>query len=380
MSKLQVLVFIDWYLPGFKAGGPVRSLANLVDHLRDRIDFHIVTTDTDYTEHKPYPNVVPDQWTTLPGSERVWYASRSGVNAETWKRLLSEKQWDTVYINGLYSRWFSIRPLMLLKGSKQRRVVAVRGMLAHGMMKHGALKKRAFLFTMRMLGAYKNVVFQATNAEEVEDVKKWIASDAEVHLVPNLARKLTTAWPAQRSKNAGELRLVSVARIAKEKNTLFAIERLRHATGSLTLDLFGPIYDEVYWSACQKAIAALPPNVRVVHRGTVGPNDVGTLFTGYHALFMPSEGENFGHTMIEALVMGLPLLISDRTPWRKLHEVNAGWDLPLEDPGAFESKIEDLLGMDQTGFIGLSTGAFELGRRYLADPAPIERSFSLLCP
>lgn len=380
MSKPQVLVFIDWYLPGFKAGGPVRSLANLVDHLRDRIDFHIVTTDTDYTENKPYPNVVPDQWTVLPGGERVWYASRSGVNADVWKRLLAEKRWDTVYINGLYSRSFSIRPLLLLKGSDQRRVVAVRGMLAHGMMKHGALKKRGFLFAMRMLGAYKKVVFQATNAEEEQDVRKWIARDAEVDLVPNLGRKLFATAPPERTKQSGELRLVSVARIAREKNTLFAIERLRRATGKVSFDLFGPIYDTAYWGACQQAITQLPANVTVMHKGTVDPDQVGALFTQYHALFMPSEGENFGHTMIEALAAGLPLLISDRTPWRELRAASAGWDLPLEDPRAFEKTIEALLVLDQNGFIGLSAGAFALGKRYLADPSPIQQSLSLLCP
>ena len=72
MKRPQVLVFIDWYLPGFRAGGPVRSLANLVDHLRDRVDFHIVTTDTDYTQERPYPHVEPDRWAVQPGGEGVW--------------------------------------------------------------------------------------------------------------------------------------------------------------------------------------------------------------------------------------------------------------------------------------------------------------------
>ncbi|MBK8949965.1 MAG: hypothetical protein IPM68_14270 [Flavobacteriales bacterium] len=58
--------------------------------------------------------------------------------------------------------------------------MAVRGMLAVGMMKHGALKKRAFLAVMRMLGCYRGVVFQATNTEEVEDVKRWMGRDVEV--------------------------------------------------------------------------------------------------------------------------------------------------------------------------------------------------------
>jgi len=28
-DKKKILVFIDWYLPGYKAGGPVRSMANI---------------------------------------------------------------------------------------------------------------------------------------------------------------------------------------------------------------------------------------------------------------------------------------------------------------------------------------------------------------
>ncbi|CAN5434615.1 hypothetical protein BH10BAC1_BH10BAC1_14720 [soil metagenome] len=32
MAKKKVLIFIDWYLPGYKAGGPRQSVANLVAH------------------------------------------------------------------------------------------------------------------------------------------------------------------------------------------------------------------------------------------------------------------------------------------------------------------------------------------------------------
>ncbi|MBL7985428.1 MAG: glycosyltransferase family 4 protein, partial [Flavobacteriales bacterium] len=332
MPKPRVLVLIDWYSPGFKAGGPVRSMVNLVEHLRDRIDFHIVTTDTDYTEHVPYPDVVVDQWVTRAGGEQVWYSSRKRMGRALWKRLLNERSWDTVYINGMYSWWFSIWPLWCLRGSAQRRVVAVRGMLAAGMMEHGALKKRVFLHLMRMLGCYKGVQFQATNAEEVADVHRWIGPDARVHLVPNLGRKPQALTAGSLAKEAGTLRLVSVARIAVEKNTRFAIEQLHGLNGTVTFDLYGPIYDQAYWTACQEAIAALPANISVRYQGTVAADAVPSLLRTYHALFMPSQGENFGHTMVEALAAGLPLLISDRTPWKNLRQQNAGWDLPLEEP------------------------------------------------
>lgn len=377
MPKPQVLVFIGWYSPGFKAGGPVRSLVNMVDHLRDRVDFHIVTSDTDYTEEMPYTGITPDTWTTMPGGERVWYASRNTRNSVTWKRLLRERVWDAVYVNGIYAWAFSILPLWLLRGSAQKRVVAVRGMLASGMMKHGALKKRVFLAVMRLLGCYKGVRFQATNAEEVEDVKRWILPHVDVQEVPNLARKLVATAPPTRRKRPGELRLISVARIAVEKNTLFAIECLNGLSGDITFDLYGPVYDQVYWHRCQQAIAALPPNVKVTYRGVMDPEKVPSLFTGSHALFMPSQGENFGHSMAEALAAGLPLLISDRTPWKELEAQQAGWDLPLDSTAPFTRAIQVLAQADQQGYDRWSAGAFALGRRYLNDPGTVERSLAL---
>lgn len=377
MSKPAVLVFIDWYAPGFKAGGPVRSMVNMVDHLRDRVDFHIVTTDTDYTETVPYPGIVPDRWTTLPGGEQVWYASAQRIDSATWKRLLATRTWDAVYINGMYSRWFSIMPLWLLRGTAQRRIVAVRGMLAHGMMRHGAMKKRLFLTAMRGLGCYAGVTFQATNATEVDDVRRWVGPNATVHLVPNLARKSAGLERPVRTKRSGELRLLSVARIAVEKNTLFAIERLQDMEGDITFDLYGPIYDARYWQRCQEAIAALPPNVKVRHKGVVDPERVPELLADHHALYMPSQGENFGHAMAEALATGLPLLISDRTPWRGLVEQHAGWDLPLEEPVAFTQAVQQLVRADQATYDAWSAGAFVLGARYLEDHATVERTLAM---
>lgn len=376
--KPQVLVFISWYAPGFKAGGPVRSLVNLVDHLRDRIDFHIVTSDTDYTEASPYPGIPTDSWTTLPGGERVWYASAAKANATAWRALIHDRKWDAVYINGIYAWAFSILPLWLLRGSAQRRVVAVRGMLAKGMMVHGGLKKRVFLSVMRMLGCYRGVEFQATNAEEVEDVRNWVDANAEVHLVPNLGRKTTTVAPVARAKQPGMLRLVSVARIAVEKNTLFAIECLHGLEGDVTFDLYGPIYDQAYWQRCQAAIGELPANVKVNYKGVIDAEKVPVLFQDYHALFMPSQGENFGHTMAEALAAGLPLLISDRTPWRNLRTAEAGWDLPLEDQGLFKQALGELVQADHKRSEPWRRGALALAERYLSDPANVERSYALL--
>lgn len=377
MTKPQVLVFIDWYKPFYKAGGPVRSLVNLVDHLHDEVDFHIVTDDRDYTANSSPASLQRDQWTTQDKGERVWYASPQGRARSRWTALLAERKWDVVYINGMWSRWSTLLPLWLLRGSTQRRVVAVRGMLASGVMQQKNALKRAVLLAMRMAGCFKGVEYQATNAEEVEDVKRWIGRDVLVHLVPNLGRKLERSAPAHATKKAGELRLVSVGRIAQEKNTLFAIERLAKLQGKVRFDLYGTVYDEAYWQRCQAAIAALPRNIQVQWHGEVAPERVPDILAAAHVIFMPSVGENFGHTMLEALSVGRPLLVSDRTPWKDLVRQQAGWDLPLDQVQHFEVVLQQMVGMGEENYAVLAQGAWALAERWHSQGEARSRTIAL---
>lgn len=60
----------------------------------------------------------------------------------------------------------------------------------------------------------------------------------------------------------------------------------------------------------------------------------------YDLFFLPTLGENFGHVIAEALSSGLPVLISDTTPWRDLAEKSLGWDIPLNEVDRFAECIE----------------------------------------
>lgn len=380
MSKPAILLFVDWYRPGFKGGGPVRSMINLVEHLGDRADLHIVTADTDYASTAPYPGIVPDRWTTLPTGEQVWYASAKGRTRAVWKQLLHARPWSVVYVNGMFSPWYSIMPLWLMNGSRQRRIVAPRGMLLPGPMSQGALKKHAYLALARGMGLFTNVEFQATSADEVLSVRRLVNRYATVHEVGNLARRSDGGSVPKRTKSAGEARLIDVVRIATEKNVHLIIEAMRGVKGRITLDLYGPVFHEAYWEQCKAAMATLPPEARVHYHGAVPSGEVPQLMAGdHHALCMPNEGDNFGHTMLEALSAGLPLLISDRTPWRNLRERRAGWDLPLEQGAApFTAAMQQLVDMEQEAYDALVSGAFAIGNDYLNDPVPVEDTATML--
>jgi glycosyltransferase involved in cell wall biosynthesis len=373
MKKPKVLVLIDWYKPFFKAGGPVRSMVNLVEHLHKKIDFHIVTGDRDYMDDRSPDSLRKNGWVMGDQAEKIWYSSPQARSLRNWMGLLASADWDVIYINGLYSKWSSVIPLWLLRKSKMRRIVAVRGMLAKGPMSQSGFKKRVFIQAMKITGSFKDVEFQATNEEEVKDIQKWIGRGAKIHLIPNLPRWINAARPAPVTKRSGKLHLISPARIAEEKGTHFAIQRLAKLKGEVRFDLHGTVYDQGYWAKCQVAIAALPPNIKVELKGQLDNKEVMERIANAHVLYMPSTGENFGHAMLEALSVGRPLLISDRTPWRKLEEQQAGWDLPLENPGRFEEVLQKLVNMDQQAFQELCKGAFAVANRTLNDQEAVKK-------
>ena len=57
-----ILATIDYYLPGYKGGGPLQALANMVSRLGDTWEFKIVTRDRDLGDASAYPGVPEGCW------------------------------------------------------------------------------------------------------------------------------------------------------------------------------------------------------------------------------------------------------------------------------------------------------------------------------
>jgi hypothetical protein len=96
--KPIILCFADYYLPGHKAGGPIRSVANLVDVFYSEFDFLIVARDRDFLDAEPFPDVLIDQWNNV-GNAKVFYASPKMLSVRGIYRLLNETPHDALYLN-----------------------------------------------------------------------------------------------------------------------------------------------------------------------------------------------------------------------------------------------------------------------------------------
>ncbi|WP_029236294.1 hypothetical protein [Vibrio coralliilyticus] len=72
---MKVLVFTNHYLPGYKAGGPIKSISNLCDELKDKVNINVVTTNHDFNDSRPYSNINFDEPVSLNGY-KVTYMSK----------------------------------------------------------------------------------------------------------------------------------------------------------------------------------------------------------------------------------------------------------------------------------------------------------------
>ena len=377
-----VLVPADYYLPGWKAGGALRSLASLVAHLQDEFAFRIVTHDHDWTEKDPYPGVMPNEWTRLEGADVLYLLPRA-THPVTLLRILRSETYDVLYLHSLFSGTMTVSPLIFRRLGLIPNVpivLAPRGQLSPGALSIRKWKKRAFLALARRLGLYDDVIWQASTPYEAEEIRRHFDRDptrvARLVIAPDLAT-LNAAAPPSTNKRAGELRAVWLSRISPKKNLLGAFDILSGVGSRVVLDVYGPIEDEAHWRECRTRMENLPSEVSVSYRGSLPYPDVLPTLARYDLFLFPSLGENFGHVILEALAAGCPVLTSDETAFRDLAAAGVGWALPLRDVDAFRARIRDCIAMDRAERDRIAQRAVEFARGYLHDERSVEANRAL---
>jgi glycosyltransferase involved in cell wall biosynthesis len=345
----KILVATGYYLPGFKGGGPIRSLSNLVDRLGDEFAFQVVTRDRDSGDTLPYRGS-DERSGCIVGKARVFYLAppaRSFSNLRTMLRMLDP---DVLYLNSFFSVPFAVKLLVLhwLGAIRPRPViVAPRGEFSPGALAIKPLRKRLYIAVVRLLGICRSVVWQASSLLEREDIRHVLGKDVRVVVAPDLPAPASHdgGWQPCAEQRPGRLRILFLSRISPIKNLHGALALIDGVAGEIQLNIYGPVKDAGYWKECRRLIAGLPANIRVEYRGAIPHDQVGRVFGEHDLLFLPSLGENFGHVIIESLQAGCPVLISDRTPWRGLEQEGAGWDLSLDQPRFFQAALERCLAM-----------------------------------
>lgn len=320
---MVIVIFTPWFPPGFTAGGPVQSLSNLVNQKWDCIKYYVITGHRDLQDD--LLNVeATDQW--LPFNERtkVMYLS-SGIRIIGVLRQLRKLKPDLFFITGIYSPVFTVFPL-LFSGSRDF-IISPRGMLHPPALRKKWFKKKGFLYFLRFLLRFRNVSFHATDAVEQEHILSALGSKMKVNIAQNIP---VIHDPFLFPKERGSLQLITIALIGPMKNHIVVLEALKKIKTDVHYHIYGPVLAPSYWERCEAIIASLPLNVHVFYHGAVKPSLIPELLAKSHVFICPSESENFGHALFEAMSAGKPLITSHNTPWNELQVNQAGINVDPE--------------------------------------------------
>lgn len=384
MTKPKLLIFTDWFPPGYRAGGPIRSTANLVSALHDDFDIRVVTSDRDFGTDYPYADIAANEWLPFHDSSHVVYLSPPALTLQRIGALIAEIDPDCVYLNSMFSPYFTIVPLWhAWRGRVRGRVViAPRGMLHAGAIQFHALRKQVFLRALRTAGVWSRVWFHATDEQESKDIRDRLGVSAErVHTISNMPEPPVAAV-VPIAKPPGSIRLLYLARITPKKQLLPLLKILAEAPLGIhvSLTVAGPVEDVAYWQSCRSAMAALPTNVAVECIEAVPHHAVRNILESHHCFVLPTLGENYGHSIIEALGAGRLVIISDQTPWRGLEAAGVGWDVSVQNPKALLDAICAAARLDQAGYDFMSQRAWAFAKSHTANPAVVEGYKRMLGP
>jgi glycosyltransferase involved in cell wall biosynthesis len=373
-----VLTLAPHYLPGFKAGGPIRSVANLVANLGDAIDFRIITRDRDLGDTAAYAGSDANRWRQV-GRAHVSYVRPSKAAPLRTARAIHNLGPNVLYVNSFFDAFSCLGPLALTRfraAGHTPIIIAPRGQFAASALQFKSAQKWSYFQAFRSLGLAKRVIWQASCEGERLDIHRVFGKAITTVVAPDLS-SIQAAHNRRQPKQEGKLQLVYLSRVAPVKNLLGAIDLLARVSGDVAFDIWGPIEDHAYAERCRRQIAALPANIEVRWRGAVQPLQVADTLSHYDAMLLPTLGENFGHAIVESLAARCPVIISDRTPWRNLPAHGAGWDLPLDQSGAFRQAIEALCRMDDAAHERLRRGAAEFAAKVMNSPGHLDANRQL---
>lgn len=214
-GRKDILIIMGRYLPGYKDGGPVRSIKNLTDFLGKEYNFKILTCDRDHGDTEAYPNIKVNGWNRV-GNAEVYYVPPKGFGEKLIVELAGHV--DMIYVCGCFND-YAINTLIANRFGKIKVpvVVAAMGLFSPGALQIKSLKKNTFINVFNTLGLFKNVYWSATSEMEVTDILNVIKTDRKKIFIAEDLPRAVRGVRIIKIKNPGELKVVFISRFSPKK-------------------------------------------------------------------------------------------------------------------------------------------------------------------
>ncbi len=346
----MLFIITEYFYPFSDSGGPIRSIENLICVFNNRYSLKLITSANSHQGESLLDTSKTNLFVNEPFTNtKIFYSQNSVKGYFTYFKLLYKYRYQTFYINGLFIPRLCFLPALICKNI----IISPRGMLIQDTLGKKAIFKKLYLFFLKQVIS-KNAIWHATDKTEVSDIKFFFGTNANIQLISNIPVKPTQTAKIH-SKQTGVLRLVYYGLIVQKKGLLTLIQTLKSLKYKVSLDIYGSIKDQSYWKECFQEINNNQTPAIFNYLGHADPSESQSILAKYDAFVLLTKGENFGHSIYEALSVGTPVIITDKTPWKFNESANPpGWIINNDNQGidtdSLKQTLSNLYHMDNDAY------------------------------
>lgn len=298
---------------GILSGGPALSTWLTVQGEQILgIDSQILTfevslsNDTNITI-APYIHFIPS-----PQGNKFKYSSK-------YRKELYNSDADLIHIQGIW-QYPTFSSVLCAKRKHKPYIITLRGML------YPQALKKSFFMKKIVLGLYLKSSLQhasclhATCIEEMEHLRN-MGIFSPIAVIPN---PIQTDDIQDEIVSPDKLRIGYLGRIHPRKRIeriLYAVDLLHNKETEIIIIGDG---DPCYMQYLQEEVQRLQLK-QVVFTGFLNGEEKKIALKKLSYLIVPSDFENFGNVVTEAMVHGVPVIASKGTPWEELNTHHCGW-------------------------------------------------------
>ena len=218
-----------------------------------------------------------------------------------------------------------------------------------------------------VLKFYSKTIFHVNSSKEKKDTLNQVNNIFKFKTVPvfypNQKRIRINDLDTRRNK----FKILFVSRIVKNKNLDFCLKVLNGINFDCEFNIIGQIEDKSYWNNCISLIENIRKNIKVNYLGIKSRKAVNKLMRKSHCLLHPSKFESFGHVIFESFLNGLPVIISNNTPWKNLKKKGIGINLSLNRINEFRNEINYLKSCNDKMYIDHRKKALKYANQKILD-------------
>lgn len=290
--------------------------------------------------------VVSDQ--IIPTDYGSVYYSNNTFSLKSLRSVYEQiKKADLIHLSGMFNIPSTISLLTRsLLFPRKPLVCSVHGELSPDALRFSRMKKQPTLLLYRLL--YRRILFHATSDKEREDVTSFFKG-SRILQIPNLMH------PADFVDKPKKKQFLFMGRIHEIKALHKFIEALALSKlfkeSDFIFDITGTHEDrhEAYFQTIKKMVLDLDLRDKVNFSGHVTGHAKEEKYAESYFLILPSETENFGNVVVEALNQRTPVLASLGTPWKVLEEYGCGFHT-TNAPQNLADYIDRIIEMDSSEY------------------------------